>query len=168
MIRTASRLDASASGSDQADALADLETEHRLVEALFARANLGQEPERSLIAAEIAAALRAHAELEETVVYPAVGEVLAGAPWLIDTSIAEHDEMRLLLAALEDATDELSVMAALRALQIAVQAHVAVEEGEIFPAFRQMAGPDAVAALNREADKVRSQSRPEEPRGDER
>ena len=38
-----------------------------------------------------------------------------------------------------------------RALQLLVQAHVAVEEGEIFPAFRQTATPATLRTLDDEA-----------------
>lgn len=157
-MRTLSRLDATSS-MDRGDALADLEADHRQVESLFARASLCHGLERVAAARQATAALQAHAELEETVVYPVIAGALPGAPWLVDTSLHDHDEIRVMIAALEDATDDVTVLAALRALQLLVQAHVAVEEGEIFPAFRQAVDADALADLGAQAAAARKQDR---------
>ncbi len=151
-MRTASRLDATLSGADQGDALSQLETDHRRVESLFARASLAPHgPARQALVAQILEALTVHAELEETVVYPRIAQALPAAPWLVETSVEDHDEMRAVMAVLGEAQDEQSVLIGLRALQLIVQAHVAVEEGEIFPAFRQMATPDTLRTLDDEA-----------------
>lgn len=151
-MRTASRLDATLSGADQGDALSQLETDHRRVESLFARAGLAPHgPARQALVAQILEALTVHAELEETVVYPRIAQALPAAPWLVETSVEDHDEMRAVMAVLGEAQDEQSVLIGLRALQLIVQAHVAVEEGEIFPAFRQMATPDTLRTLDDEA-----------------
>lgn len=150
-MRTASRLDATASGTDQGDALSQLEIDHRRVESLFARASLAPHgPARRALLDQILDELRTHAELEETVVYPRIAQALPAAPWLVETSVEDHDEMRTVMAVLEAAEDEQSILIGLRALQLAVQAHVAVEEGEIFPAFRQMATPDTLRTLDDE------------------
>lgn len=151
-MRTASRLDATLSGADQGDALSQLEIDHRRVESLFARASLAPHgPVRQALVDQILQALTTHAELEETVVYPRIAQALAAAPWLVETSVEEHDEMRTLLAVLQAADDEQSTLIGLRALQLVVQAHVAVEEGEVFPAFRQMATEDTLRTLDDEA-----------------
>lgn len=151
-MRTASRLDATTSGADQGDALSQLEIDHRRVETLFARASLeAHGPSRRALVDQILAALTAHAELEETVVYPRIAQALPAAPWLVETSVEDHDEMRAVMAVLESAEDEQSLLIGIRALQLVVQAHVAVEEGEIFPAFRQMATPDTLRTLDDEA-----------------
>lgn len=136
-MRTASRLDAVESVDDQGDALSQLQTDHRRVERLFARAGLCSGPERRELVAQIIDALTAHAEQEETVVYPRIAQALPAAPWLIERSVEDHEQMRVVMAALAEADDERSLALGLRALQQVVQAHVAVEEGEIFPAFRQ-------------------------------
>lgn len=151
-MRTASRLDATTSGADQGDALSQLEIDHRRVETLFARASLqAHGPSRRALVDQILTELATHAELEETVVYPRIAQALPAAPWLVETSIEDHDEMRSVMAVLEGAEDEQSLLIGIRALQLVVQAHVAVEEGEIFPAFRQMATPDTLRTLDDEA-----------------
>lgn len=151
-MRTASRLDATTSGADQGDALSQLEIDHRRVETLFARASLQPHgPARRALVDQILEELTTHAELEETVVYPRIAQALPAAPWLVETSIEDHDEMRSVMAVLESAEDEQSMLIGIRALQLVVQAHVAVEEGEIFPAFRQMATPDTLRTLDDEA-----------------
>ncbi len=151
-MRTASRLDATTSTADHDDALSQLEIDHRRVDALFARASLlPHGPSRRARVDEILQELTAHADLEEAVVYPRIAQALPAAPWLVETSTEDHDEMRVLMAALAGAEDEQSLLIGLRALQLVVQAHVAVEEGEIFPAFRQMATPDTLRTLDDEA-----------------
>lgn len=151
-MRTASRLDATTSGADQGDALSQLEIDHRRVETLFARACLQTHgPSRQALVDQILKELTTHAELEETVVYPRIAQALPAAPWLVETSIEDHDEMRSVMAVVESAEDEQSLLIGIRALQLVVQAHVAVEEGEIFPAFRQMATPDTLRTLDDEA-----------------
>lgn len=156
-MRTLPRLDATSS-IDPGEALAELEADHRRVEQLFARASLCRGLERVAAARQAAAALAAHAELEEQVVYPAIREALPGAPWLIDTSIQDHDEVRVMIATLDDAADDITLLATLRALQLLVQAHVAVEEGEIFPAFRQAASGEVMTSLAEQATTFRQQS----------
>lgn len=139
-MRTASRLDARASSPGSDDALAGLERDHRRVDTLFARALLTTSGDcRHELTERIAEELTAHAELEEQVVYPAIAQVLTSAPWLVDAASAEHDEMRALIGQLQSATDDATILLSLRMLQIAVLAHVTVEEGEIFPAYRQAA-----------------------------
>ncbi|MEZ5406437.1 MAG: hemerythrin domain-containing protein [Acidimicrobiales bacterium] len=151
-MRTASRLDATLSGADQGDALSQLEIDHRRVDSLFARASLSPHgPARRALVDQILEELTTHAELEETVVYPRIAQALPAAPWLVETSVEEHDEMRTVMAVLRTAEDEQSMLIGIRALQLIVQAHVAVEEGEIFPAFRQMATPDTLRSLDDEA-----------------
>ncbi len=156
-MRTASRLDATLSYADQEDALSQLEIDHRRVESLFARASLAPHGlVRRALVDQILAELSTHASLEETVVYPRIAETLPAAPWLVETSMEEHDEMRAVMAVLEAADDEQSMLIGLRALQLLVQAHVAVEEAEIFPAFRQMATPDTLQTLDDEAAALRN------------
>ena len=98
-----------------------------------------------------------HAVVEEEVVYPAIEAAVGGGDVLADRSYADHDEIKALLADIASAdTDENSLVDALRALQLAVQAHVAIAESELVPAYRSVATTDDLVALTAAADKTRS------------
>jgi hemerythrin superfamily protein len=155
-MRTASRLPASSSTSGTGDALDQLQQDHRQVETLFARAALSPGATRADVVRLITQALTVHAELEEAVVYPAIADALGAGRPLVDQAVAEHGEMKALIARLEG-SDLLGpeVLDEVRALQLVVQQHVAVEEGEVFPAFRAKASADDMERLSRDAERAR-------------
>jgi hemerythrin superfamily protein len=158
-MHDAQRLPPEASTTGTGDALDRLERDHRLVEQLFARASLVHGEARLPIIGAIVAALSEHATLEEEVVYPAIAEVVAGGELLTERHRAEHDEMKRLLERVGRATsDGPELEADLRSLQLTVQAHVAVEEGELFPAYRATASPQDVGQLTKTADQARRKS----------
>jgi hemerythrin superfamily protein len=127
-----------------------------MVEQLFARASLVRGDARLSIIAEIVRSLNAHATLEEEVVYPAIADVVAGGELLTARHRAEHDEMKRLLERVGSAkSDGPEVESDLRTLQLTVQAHVAVEEGELFPAYRTTASQADVRQMTKTADQAR-------------
>jgi hemerythrin superfamily protein len=151
-MHDAQRLPPEASTTGTADALDQLERDHRLVEQLFARVSLVHGDPRLPIIAEIITSLNAHATLEEEVVYPAIAEVVAGGDLLTARHRDEHDEMKRLLDRVGGATsDGPELESDLRRLQLIVQAHVAVEEGELFPAYRTTASQRDVRQLTKTA-----------------
>jgi hemerythrin superfamily protein len=159
-VRAAPRLPASASTIGTGDALDQLQRDHRKVEALFARAALEPAHRRETIA-QIAQELSTHADLEEAVVYPAIEAALGAGASLLAHSEAEHDEMRALLDRLAGARDDDDAdLDDLRSLQLLVQQHVAVEEGEVFPAYRQMATAADLERLDQEATRARADGAP--------
>lgn len=156
-MRDARRLPATSSTTGGDDALDHLEREHREVEGLFAKASLNVGSERLAVLPAIVEALTAHAEIEEEVVYPAIELAVGGGDVLTARSRADHDEITTLLAAVGAAkTDGPGLIDDLRALQFAVSAHVAIEEGELFPAYRAIATPDDLGELTAAADKART------------
>ena len=68
--------------------------------------------------------------------------------------------MKALLARLAEATGDPAELEDLRALQLVVQQHVTVEEGELFPAYRLLAGTDALAQLDQAAGEARAKAPP--------
>lgn len=88
----------------------------------------------------ICTALEIHATLEEEIFYPALREVAPDEPVLQD-SVAEHDEMRALIATVRGLpAGDPGVDDALAALMRAVLHHVADEETVLLPlAERQLA-----------------------------
>jgi hemerythrin superfamily protein len=162
-MRDATRLSPETSTTGTGDTLDELERDHRRAEQLFARASLVDGDARLALVPDLVALLDAHAAIEEDVVYPAIADAVGGGELLTDRHRAEHDEMRALLSRLEGAdADDAELTADLRALQTLVQAHVAVEEGELFPAFRAASTPEDLATLAQTTERAgrRTPARP--------
>jgi len=159
-MRDAQRLSFEESTTGGDDVLDDLERDHRRVEQLFARAGLVPGAERLVLVAQIVQSLELHASIEEDIVYPAVEKSVGGGDVLDARSREDHEEIKELLARVGAATaDDVQLTADLRALQLVVQSHVAIEEGEVFPALRAAAGADALAKLTTAAQKARTGGR---------
>jgi hemerythrin superfamily protein len=147
-LRGAERLSPEDSTTGTRDVLDLLERDHRRVEGLFARSALSSTEARFAVVTEIVAALTVHAQLEESEIYPAIDRTLGAAKKMMDLRREEHAEMKAILDRLAAGTsDSDEFVADLRRLQVLVQAHVAVEEGEIFPAFRAAARPRELRQL---------------------
>jgi hemerythrin superfamily protein len=113
-----------------------LEADHRTVESLFDQIEKAEGEERSPLIDELATALRAHMELEEQVVYPAM-EPVTGAE-SVQEGVTEHELARKALQDMLDlAPDEPGFGAALDACKAGIEHHVEEEEGEIFPELRK-------------------------------
>lgn len=156
-MRNAMRLDPDTSTAGGGDVLDQLEQDHRQVEQLFARVSLTVGDERQALLPEIVQALTLHSEIEEDVVYPAIEDAVGGGDVLAQRAEDDHREIKELLARLET-DDGAELVDDLRALQLVVQAHVAVEEAELFPAYRSVATADKLNELTQAADKVRSRA----------
>lgn len=122
-----------------------LEADHRLVEDLFAKIKKAEGEERQPLIDELATNLKAHMELEETVVYPKMQPVTGAEA--VEEGETEH---KLARKALEDvltlAPDEPGFGAALDACEAGIAHHVEEEEGEIFPELRKD-GEEALAEM---------------------
>jgi hemerythrin superfamily protein len=113
-----------------------LEADHRMVESLFERIPKAGENERQPLVAELATALGAHMELEESIVYPGI-EGLVGTR-TIQEGITEHNLARTVMnKVLALAPAEPGFEGALEALKAAIEHHVEEEEGEVFPKVRK-------------------------------
>jgi hemerythrin superfamily protein len=155
-MRTATRLPPESSTTGSGDALDDLERDHRSVEQLFARSSLVEGDARLTLVTRISEALTAHTALEEDVIYPAIAEAVAGGELLVKRHRAEHDDVDALLARLgSSAAEGDDFVATMRQLQLAVQAHVAVEEALLFPAYRAAASAADMERLTNTAAKAR-------------
>ncbi len=92
-------------------------------------------PERQRLAARIrqlyASELDAHFRVEEQQLLPRLTQ--AGADALVRRTQAEHDALRALVAALEQADADL-----LARFGVLMQAHVRFEERELFEAFQEL------------------------------
>jgi iron-sulfur cluster repair protein YtfE (RIC family) len=118
------------------DVIKLLETDHREVEDLFAKAESTSGAARQQVATKIASELTLHTEVEEQIVYPAMRE--AGLNDLVDEAEQEHKTVKQLVARLEtmDAMSD-GVESVLNELKSNVEHHVQEEESEAFPKFRE-------------------------------
>ncbi|SEE93908.1 hemerythrin domain-containing protein [Streptomyces sp. Ag109_O5-10] len=137
------------------DAIAELMTDHREVEEMFARIQgmprAGQELRD--VVDEVTIELVRHSIAEEEHLYPAVREHIEGGDRIADKEIADHDRVEKLLKELEKTdTDDLKTSPLLRQLMDEVSAHVRDEEDNLFPALRQACTAEA---LNDLGDKIR-------------
>jgi iron-sulfur cluster repair protein YtfE (RIC family) len=117
------------------DVIKLLETDHREVEELFAKAAETTGAAKQQVISKIASELTLHADVEEQIVYPAMRQ--AGLNDIVDEAEQEHSKVKELVSRLETmdgASDE--VDAVLAELQADVQHHVEEEESEGFPKFR--------------------------------
>ena len=118
------------------DVIKMLETDHREVEDLFAKAETTTGAAKQQVVSKIASELTLHAEVEEQIVYPAMRQ--AGLNDLVEEAEQEHAKVKELvsrLEAMDGASDE--VDGVLADLKADVQHHVEEEESEGFPKFRE-------------------------------
>jgi hemerythrin superfamily protein len=156
-MRDLQRLSPESSTTGGEDVLDGLERDHRHVEQLFAQASLLVGARRLAVVPQIVRALELHASIEEKIVYPAIEAAVGGGDVLIERAQEDHQEMKELLARVGGAElDDARLAEDLRALQIVVQSHVAVEEGEVFPAFRSVATDGDLRSLTGDAAKARA------------
>ncbi|MFG2120070.1 hemerythrin domain-containing protein [Streptomyces sp. NPDC048710] len=137
------------------DAIAELMTDHREVEEMFARIQGmpgGGQELRDLVD-EVTIELVRHSIAEEEYLYPAVREHIEGGDRIADKEIADHGRVEKLLKQLEKAdTEGPETSTLLRRLMDEVSAHVRDEEENLFPMLRRSCSPEA---LNDLGDKIR-------------
>jgi hemerythrin superfamily protein len=121
------------------DAISLLTEDHRTVEQLFAdygRGLQGPEAKRQVVD-QLIRELSIHAAIEEAYFYPEVRKALGEGGELVDESLHEHQEVKEILAALEDMDPaDAAYDQQVAALIADVRHHVEEEEGEMFPKLR--------------------------------
>ena len=119
------------------DALRLLRSQHEEVSALFAEFEKSRSRKEAL-AAEICAALTAHATIEEEIFYPAVREQVDDARDLVAEAAVEHQSLKELISKIEAAKgDDEMFEAQVKVLGEYVKHHVKEEQGEMFPKVRE-------------------------------
>ena len=122
------------------DAIAILTADHRQILALFQQ--YGDTPDpylRQIIAEHVFAELALHTLLEETVFYPAVAEQAdAEGKQLVDEAIQDHQDIKDLMATLQETDDDAAFEVGFQALRVQVEQHIAEEETRIFPEAAQV------------------------------
>ena len=120
------------------NAIEMLKNQHRQVEELFEQFEDAESPEaRRDIFNEIADALAVHATIEERHFYPTVKQAQTEA--ILVESVEEHLEMKRAIADLlemDSADDDFGPQ--VKDLKDNVEAHVAEEEGDLFPRVERL------------------------------
>jgi len=123
------------------DAISLLKDDHRTVERLFKRFEKTSDralEERRRIVDEIIRELSIHAEIEETVFYPAVREAVPPSEDMVLESLEEHHVVKWVLSELEGmAPDAERFEAKVTVLMENVRHHVEEEESDLFPQVRR-------------------------------
>jgi hemerythrin superfamily protein len=135
MVRETRRGDPSRATTEEAvtDALGLLRRDHRLVDELFAEFQQAGQQQLDPMARRICKLLRIHAQIEEELFYPAARRGLED-PSLIDAAEREHAEAKASISRIESLTsDDATFKSAIASLAEEVRAHVAEEEGTLFP-----------------------------------
>lgn len=115
-----------------------LESDHRKVEELFAKIEKAEGDARTPFITELEASLEAHMQLEEDVVYPAMGPVVGAEA--VEEGNKEHELARKALADMVAlAPDEPGFGGAMEAVKAGIEHHVEEEEKEVFPTLRKEA-----------------------------
>jgi hemerythrin superfamily protein len=136
------------------DATQLLIADHREVKALFGRFSRSSRQEtRQELAERIIRELSIHAAIEEAKLYPVIRDELPGGEALYKEAIEEHQQVKEVLAALDQSLSKAHTKAfadRVTRLKNDVEHHVEEEEGEVFPQLRQVLSKTRLEALGRE------------------
>jgi hemerythrin superfamily protein len=126
------------------DAIALLKADHQQVQELFARYESAQDfPTRQQIADQVFTQLNIHAQLEETLFYPAFEDAAdEEGKALVEEALQDHQLVKDLIVELQGLTVEEEFAVQFQALMDNVQQHVEEEETEMFPAAEHVLADD--------------------------
>jgi hemerythrin superfamily protein len=126
-----------------------IEADHRMVEGLFAQIEEAKGEKRKALVDELVTAVRAHMELEESVIYPAMAPVTGEKA--VEEGTTEHELARKALDDMvELAPDTPGFGAAMEAAKAGIEHHVEDEEKKVFPQLRR----DGAEVIEAMADRV--------------
>lgn len=119
------------------DIIAVLTTDHREVEGIFAKLEIG-EGDRHQLVSKMVEELSKHDAMEKELLYPVVESDVPGGQSMGQAAIAEHEHVVDVLHRIDKSKDLASpqAQADLSTLMREVRHHVQEEEGQIFPALR--------------------------------
>ncbi|MFI1800297.1 hemerythrin domain-containing protein [Streptomyces sp. NPDC020379] len=143
------------------DILAELESDHRVIEALFHsihRTRL-EDVRREDLLEEVATALAQHSAAEEEYLYPAVRAQLAEGDTFVEKEHGDQERLTAMLRGLESSTVyEPGFDARVRALEREVGQHVRHEERDVFPMLRHVCPLELLRRLGEEVREGRHRS----------
>jgi hemerythrin superfamily protein len=140
----------------QRDAVDVIVSDHRHVEALFSRVEVGPTLDQAVLD-ELIRELSIHAAIEEQVLYPAIRSQVEGGEGLADHSLDEHQEVKELLASIEKGgADDPQTPELVSKLIAGVREHVREEEGRILPQLKSSIAPEALIAMGEALEKAKN------------
>ena len=114
--------------------------DHHRCDRMLAEAERGGDAKdwsaAALAARDLSVALNRHFTLEEKALFPALAQVFKVAENPIGIMVAEHTQMRTLLAELNEAVairDQATYLGVLETLHFLIQQHNSKEEGVLYP-----------------------------------
>lgn len=129
------------------DAIVMLRDDHKTVERLF---KLFEKGDLSVVP-EICEALTVHADIEETVFYPAVRAEGGDAKEDIGEAVEEHHVVKILIAEIGQLSpDDEAYKSKATVLMELVRHHVEEEEDDLFPTVRSELGRNRLLELGDE------------------
>jgi hemerythrin-like domain-containing protein len=129
-----------------------LEMQHDEAKTILESLKRADVPARQRLVAELSAALRGHATIEEERLYPRLEEK-AETHELIRESWREHEEMKIALGDLERcAVEDIEFIDLVERLEKVVLHHVEEEEGELFPKIEDLFSADFLDRLGDEME----------------
>lgn len=140
-----------------------LETQHREVDALFAKAEGASGANKRALFEQIADALAIHATIEEKIFYPAV-KAKRTEDILLE-SLEEHLGIKRVIADLLNLSPSDETFASkMKVLKEQVEHHVEEERSDMFPKVRKLLDKDQLEALGQEMIALTSKLQGTNPR----
>jgi hemerythrin-like domain-containing protein len=144
-----------ARGGTHMNGLELLKSDHHKIAELFEmRSQATSEERKRELLDQIQEELSVHSQIEESVFYPIFAE-RKGFEDLIEDSYDEHQEMKDLIAEIENADDENEMEDLVDELQEAVEHHVEEEENELFPEVRKAVSENELNELGTQLQDAR-------------
>jgi hemerythrin superfamily protein len=142
------------------DAISLLKDDHRTVEKLFKRFEKTGDrahTERRRIVDEIIKELSVHAEIEETVFYPAVREAVPPTEDMVLESLEEHHVAKWVLSELDGMPpDSERFEAKVTVLMENIRHHVKEEESDLFPKVRKALSRKALEDMGEAMERAKA------------
>lgn len=138
------------------NALDLLTDDHQKVKQLFQQAQQIQDnQQKKEMFDKIDMELAIHADIEETIFYPALEEHDAFKE-MVREARQEHEDVEQLLLEIEDlATEDTDFSSQLAELQETVEHHVTEEEGEMFPKIREIFDEGTLERLGKKLESAK-------------
>ena len=139
-----------------------LKADHEKVAGIFEKLEPTTErgvKTREDLFAQLKTELDIHANIEETILYPALTEADKTHDLVLE-AYEEHHVIKQLLAELDDLSKDAEQWGAkLKVLQENVEHHVEEEEGELFPKAQKVLGAEEVEALGDRLEQAKKQQK---------
>jgi hypothetical protein len=122
--------------------------DHQVIGGLLAAVGNRERADRFPLAHRLLDELATHTAAELQILYPALRDIVPGGVELANRGQTDHDTLRPLLVALEQAhPDDPSFDDVVRGVAAAVEGHVPLVENELMPALAAVVGPGSMDEL---------------------